>query len=529
MDHLGTTTGPAGGVLPDGKDDLLALAAALPETAGTAPAEARRPAVWRREQTPPHVALRMAGMLSSRAPRVRLLDAGAGTGMLSAAFVWRQLARRPMPRQLEIVACESDPALLDGLRRTLEACRNACLRRGVEFAATVQSVDFVAEASDLLRRDLFSKPIPPFDAALLHPPRRKLSAASADYRRLESVGAEAINLYAAFLGLAAALLRPRGELVALVPRGFCHGPLFAPFRRRLFETVALRRIHVFEPGAARSPAETALQDKIILHVRKGGAAPSRIPLSRSGPGAGASVSVRLLQASELLVPTGSGPLLLLPATKRQLRARGQLAQLAASLEELGLQLSTGRVLPGRVRERLCGPRAERACPLVAPRHFGGLHVAWPQAGSGDDEALRDVPETGGLLLPAGHYVLVRRFAAGSGRRVVACLYDPGCAPGRPVGFENHLHFFHAGGRGLDLPLAKGLWAFLQSSLLDQSLRPLDGRTPVNAAALRSLQYPTAEQLRAAGSRIGWVAPPQAELDALLAEACGLGAQPGRET
>ena len=52
--------------------------------------------------TPPHVADLMAGMFRCRARRIRLLDAGAGMGMLSAAFVRRQLMRDTPPAHIEV-------------------------------------------------------------------------------------------------------------------------------------------------------------------------------------------------------------------------------------------------------------------------------------------------------------------------------------------------------------------------------------------------------------------------------------------
>ncbi|MGD6739431.1 hypothetical protein ACP5PY_25070 [Photobacterium leiognathi subsp. mandapamensis] len=42
--------------------------------------------------------------------------------------------------------------------------------------------------------------------------------------------------------------------------------------------------------------------------------------------------------------------------------------------------------------------------------------------------------------------------------------------------------------------AKGLWVFLNSSLVDKYFRQMNGHTQVNATDLRTLRYPTREQL-----------------------------------
>lgn len=64
----------------------------------------------------------------------------------------------------------------------------------------------------------------------------------------------------------------------------------------------------------------------------------------------------------------------------------------------------------------------------------------------------------------------------------------------PVNFENKTNYFHALGKPLHDGLAKGLWVFLNSSLVDKYFRQMNGHTQVHATDLRTLRYPTREQL-----------------------------------
>jgi adenine-specific DNA-methyltransferase len=84
-----------------------------------------------------------------------------------------------------------------------------------------------------------------------------------------------------------------------------------------------------------------------------------------------------------------------------------------------------------------------------------------------------------------------------------------------VGFENHLNYIHANGKGLDMTLAKGLWVYLNSSALDLYFRQFNGHTQVNATDLRNVRFPTAEQLRGIGSRIGEASLEQRDIDAIV--------------
>ena len=122
-----------------------------------------------------------------------------------------------------------------------------------------------------------------------------------------------------------------------------------------------------------------------------------------------------------------------------------------------------------------------------------------------------------LLLPSEVYVLVKRFTAKEERRrIVACVYDPSRLATTLVGFENHLNYFHLNGGGLVMGLAKGLAAFLNSTVVDQYFRQFSGHTQVNATDLRALRYPSRVKLEGLGKRIDNPATDQREIDEIVA-------------
>jgi len=69
-------------------------------------------------------------------------------------------------------------------------------------------------------------------------------------------------------------------------------------------------------------------------------------------------------------------------------------------------------------------------------------------------------------------------------------------------------------------IAKGLAAYLNSSLVDRFFRQFNGHTQVNAADLRSLRYPDLATLKALGKRIGKTFPDQERIDAIVNENVG---------
>lgn len=466
--------------------------------------------------TPPHVADLMAAMFQLRSRHIRLLDAGAGMGILSAAFVRHQLQRKMPPKRIEVTAYELDATLLRGIEQTYEACRVTCQQHGVEFSATIRNADFIAEAAEMQRNDFFSKAPPVFDAAIVNPPYGKLSTTSDGYRLLRAVGAETTNLYTAFLNLIIGLLRPKGELVAITPRSFCNGPYFKPFRRRLLTEMSLRRIHVFESRTAAFKHDDVLQENVILHAVKGHRDSGSIRVSQSTGGHHDAGHSRTFPTTEIVSPADAEAFIHIPTSEQHLAARGQVARLGATLDRLGLAVSTGRVVDFRAREHIRQKPEEGSCPLIYPCHFGGLFVTWPAERGRKPNAIRADDQTQSLTIPAAVYVLTKRFTSKEERRrVVACIYDPVRVGSQRVGLENHLNYIHASGKGLDMLLAKGLWAYLNSSVLDLYFRQFNGHTQVNATDLRNVRFPTAQQLRAIGNEIGDRGPGQDEIDQIV--------------
>lgn len=174
-------------------------------------------------------------------------------------------------------------------------------------------------------------------------------------------------------------------------------------------------------------------------------------------------------------------------------------RLPSLLLDLCLTVSTGRVVDFRARSYLRREPDKNTVPLIYPTHFKGGFVSWPKENSRKPNAILRVEETRELLVPAGTYVLVKRFSSKEEmRRVVASIYDPEQIQAPLVGFENHLNYYHCQGHGMPINLAKGLAAFLNSTILDEYFRQFSGHTQVNATDLRVLKYPHKESLEMLG-------------------------------
>lgn len=75
-------------------------------------------------------------------------------------------------------------------------------------------------------------------------------------------------------------------------------------------------------------------------------------------------------------------------------------------------------------------------------------------------------------------------------------------------------------RGLPEVFARGLAAFLNSSLVDLYFRQFSGHTQANSGDLRVLRYPSQEELESLGLAVGSAAHDQETLDRLVEEHIG---------
>lgn len=468
--------------------------------------------------TPLPVAAFMASLFGKVHKELHLLDAGAGTGMLSAATVCDQLLRRRPPRSISLTAFEIDPVLAKYLQKTYDLCAEETKQHGVAFSYRIIAEDFISYAVRVLRADMFSPPKPTVNAAIVNPPYSKINSDSLTRRLLRSVGVETSNLYTAFLALLAQLLDGGGELIAITPRSFCNGPYFKPFRVQFLDLMSLRRIHLFESRSNAFKDDDVLQENIITGTVKTPTHPNRITVSASDGTPGGRGKKRSCLYGDVVSPEDKDQVIHLTIDSAQAQYRKQIGQFDNHLEDLGINVSTGRVVDFRAREFLRHHHGPETAPLIHPYHFNGGFISWPKENRRKPNAIVSSEQTRDLLVPTGVYVLVKRFTSKEEkRRVVACIYDPSRVPANLVGFENHLDYFHADGNGLPMDLAKGLAAFLNSTMVDAFFRQFNGHTQVNASDLKRLRFPSRSELERLGRKIADKFPDQAGVDDLLAK------------
>lgn len=467
--------------------------------------------------TPAAMGAFMAGFFDPLPPEIRLLEPGAGSGALCSAFALHALNQESGIRSLDITAWEIDPKLIPLLRGTLEMIGRVYRKRGITFKWRIEQGDFIQHAPpSLVNGPMFGQGLERFNCVLMNPPYKKIQGTSLHRKILSGLGLETGNLYTAFLWLAAKDLEPGGQLVSIHPRSFANGPYFYPFRKAFLSEMTLKRAHLFNSRTNAFKDDAVLQENIIIHAIKGGA-PEAASITASDHIEDLAKERRVPQR-ELVDPEDPQRFIHLVADENGAWIRAQMRRFLCTLEDLNLGVSTGRVVDFRAKAFLKREGDTNTVPLIYPGHFKSSRIKWPREGFKKCDYLTRSPESESLLVEAGDYVLVKRFTAKEERRrVVSAVLSKAELPAEAYGLENHLNYFHHNGRGLPELLAYGLSGFLNSTLFDEYFRQFNGHTQVNATDLRTMRYPSREDLIAFGRKIKEKDLSQEELDQLFAE------------
>lgn len=451
--------------------------------------EAKKKSLLGQFLTPASTAQFMASLFRPAAGGdCRLLDPGAGIGSLTSAFLERCVTGEMDFGRIKAEAFEVDNSLLDNLNRSFSFYINL-----LPLSYKVFEGDFIEES---VRRIILGDG--GFTHAILNPPYKKINSKSCHRRLLRKVGIETVNLYSAFVALVLMQMEAGGQVVAIIPRSFCNGPYYRPFRNIILKDAAIRHIHLFGARDRAFRDDAVLQENVIIMLVKG-EPQGDVIISKSTDDTFSDLYSHRHRFDRIVFPDDGEHFIHIPDTD-ELDIIERSTVVRYSLEEIGIQVSTGPVVDFRLKKYLKNMPGRGTVPLLYPIHLNGQSLEWPKPESKKPNAIQYNSDTKKWLMPDGFYCAVRRFSSKEERkRVVAGVVRPNLSHNAGfIGFENHLNVYHEGKRGLPEALARGLAVFLNTSAVDENFRRFNGHTQVNATDLRKIKYPSRECLTVLG-------------------------------
>lgn len=433
----------------------------------------------------------MASMLQPfHSDKVRILDAGAGTGILTVAATLRCLEFGN--RDLHAVLYEIDKHALEHLQETMESLAGVCSEYGARFTYEIRHHDFVLERPDHGEVR--------YDVSLINPPYFKYSSRTSPYA---GVTADLYkgnpNIYASFTAIVSACMADTGQMVVIIPRSFTNGLYFKGFRRYLNSAMNLKKIHIFRARNKVFKEHDVLQENVICAYQRGTQSETIDICTSEGNEDLGGVSTATYPTSLIIDASSDHEIIRIPESQEDARIIETVEQWESSFQENGYFISTGRVVEHRTRPFITSPQDhQNSVPLFRMHNVRAFTVSW----SGEHK--KDVR----FCLAEGHdkhtsdnrpYVILKRFSSkDEKRRLVAGVSNPSEVGGKLIALENHLNYIGAEDGTFDLIEAYGLALLLNSTLVDKYFRCVSGNTQVNATEIRLLKLPPRSIIRRMG-------------------------------
>ena len=448
--------------------------------------------------TPPKVAEFMAGSFTIRNEKIKILDPGAGTGILIAAICDRVVRENHRNLEISIDVYENDRNVLPFLKSTLDSCKTALNEKKCIMDYQIFDHDFIIHHAKDDKRNVY-------DLIISNPPYYKLNKTSPEALALEEYVYGQPNIYAFFMLVSGLLLKKSGEMVFITPRSFCSGLYYSKIRRWFVKTLTIDRLHLFEIRKDVFVDDEILQENIIFRATNTPPKPKNTTLIS------VSYDRQFSQYQEMTVPSsdvaycrGEKCFIRIPISKDDLKVIEIVDSWPETLNSLGFEISTGPVVDFRALKYLKPTLENSNCvPLLWMHNIKGVEVEWSVEKNGKAKAIEVTPESKKLVVPIKNYVLLKRFTSKEQKKRVhaAILEADKFSDFKFIGLENHLNYIHKNRESMTLEEAYGIAAVLNTSIVDQYFRALNGNTQVNASDIKAVSMPDYDSIISIGKLV----------------------------
>ena len=439
----------------------------------------------------------MASFLSiPKAESLRVLDPGAGTGILSAAVI-EAICRRGEAKEISLVCYENDALFIPILEKNLARLRQKCRREyGIALSFRIREENFVLSKHDQYSLSLFAAEEETFDLVIMNPPSEPLRPKSPEYCATEDLCRGVTDLAFAFTAMAFFSLKEGGQMVASLPVAYAGSVNLSPLRTHLMKEGYIERIHAFFRKSKDAFRPNEAKGSLLLKLVKAPLPDGFKILLTSSFGKGKEVTLlRPMPYYDIVNPeTGA---LVLPESEVDIAILSLVRSFPATLSSLRLRMRTGLTLESRYPDAIRQTPEEGAIPLICPSDLenGAVHY------SGKKFVIPVIPS---LAQPNRNMILLKRVPAKKDKRHLFCgVYFSASLPhSRYISTSNKLNYIEGlEGNEMDSPMLYGLYAILSSDLYERYCTLLSKSPQINATDYADLPLPDEKTLREIGNRL----------------------------
>ena len=435
-------------------------------------------------------------VVKPKSKTIRILDAGAGTGILTASTALYCLSMGC--KNVHAVLYELDSEAVTSLKQTLNIVQYLFCEQLGTFTYEICCEDFIIARPD---REKTSQP---FDISVINPPYFKYSAKESPYARaVADLYRGDPNIYGSFMAVVMACLKAGGQMVTITPRSFTNGLYFKGFREYLLNESALSLIHIFKhrDKVFNNDDSAVLQENIICYFVKGSKADTITIRSSDCDASINNADERQYPVNSIVDSSNDLRLIRIPESASAANILKQADTLKTTFEGAGYFISTGRVVEHRVRHYITeDTNAENTVPLYRPHNVTPVTSTWI-GNHKKDVSFKLNEGYDKHMIKNDTYVLLKRFSSlDEKRRLVASVHLANMHDCESIGFGNKTNYIGISGGELSTIEAYGLATVLNSLFMDKYFRCISGNTQVNATEVRVMKFPSRDQVQEIGDR-----------------------------
>lgn len=415
-------------------------------------------------------------ILPSNKTSIKLLDAGAGSGILSTALVERLLNETKV--SIHLTCYENDKNIYPLLLSNLEKIQNISKDR---FTFVIYEENYLLSQMREVGNDLFkNKEIEQYDMIIGNPPYKKIAKDAPEANMMPFVCYGSPNLYFLFASMGIINLKPNSELVYIIPRSWTSGAYFKKFRSFLFNNCVLTDIHLFESRNKVFNSETVLQETIIIKLKKSLQKPKYIKITSSSTSD--FLDIHSFNAPYESVISKNNFVYLI-TNQKDADVLKRINKLTTTLSEMNMNMKTGLIVDFRTREVLRNKLEDNSFPLIYSQHIKNGRVVWPLGKEG--EVIKTTKKS--YLQENGNFLMVKRFTSKEEKRRLQCgiFLKQRYEEFTHISTQNKINFIKCDSQCITY----GLYVLFNSRLYDNYYRILNGSTQVNSTEINQIPVP----------------------------------------
>lgn len=428
---------------------------------------------------------------------IKILDPGAGSGILSAAVVEAIDRHYHAVKKIELTCYEINSDVIPLLEANI-----AYVQRSSRIKLTAKIIKenyLLSQADDFAETLQASAVQQKYDMVIGNPPYFKLPKEAPEASTMPGVCYGAPNIYFLFASMSLFNLREDGEMVYIVPRSWTSGAYFSRFRNYFLQHGKLTDIHIFASRNKVFDKENVLQETMIMKLRRTSVKPPTVRITSSTDSRSFN-NLTKINAPYDIVVSGKEKYVYLVTSQDEIHVLQRVNAFETTMPSIGLKMKTGLTVDFRNRELLRNTNGGSTVPLFYSQHIKDGRVVFPIGK--EYEYISD--ELPGLVQFNRNYLFVKRFTAKEERRRLQCaVYLAGQYPEyNKISTQNKLNFIDTiDNTEMTVELVCGLYIVLNSTLYDMYYRILNGSTQVNSTEMNSVPVPARSILESLGKRL----------------------------